>query len=222
MDGLYKYKTEMHCHTAESSLKCGKIPAAEMVKIYEDAGYDTLLITDHYGGPHISGKGIEYDILTFMEGFNAAKAAAKKINVIQGMELRFHINANDYLVYGMTEEFVRKNPLIYEGNISEFMPLAHENGLLVYQAHPFRNNLTIVPPGICDGLEVYNSHPRHDSRNDIALAWAKKYNINMISGSDAHKPQDTVKSGIRTKEEIKNSAQLLEVLKSGDYQLITE
>ncbi len=221
MERLYKYKTEMHCHTAQSSLKCGKMNAEDVVETYINAGYSTLLITDHYGGVHLSEKGAEYDICTFLEGYNTAKAVSDEINIILGMEINLYANKNDYLIYGITEEIIRKNPEIYKYNISELCDFAHKNGLLVYQAHPFRNNLCIVPPGICDGIEVFNSHPRHDSRNDIALAWAQKYNLNTISGSDAHKPEDMAISGIRTKYEIKTSDDLLNTLKSCDYKLIT-
>lgn len=45
MERLYKYKTEMHCHTAQSSLKCGKMNAEDVVETYINAGYSTLLIT---------------------------------------------------------------------------------------------------------------------------------------------------------------------------------
>ena len=71
-----------------------------------------------------------------------------------------------------------------------------------------------------DGIEGFNSHPRHDSRNDIAMAWAKKYDLQMISGSDAHRPQDVAISGIRTKEIVKTSEQLVEVLRNRDYEMI--
>lgn len=217
---MYQYKTELHCHTAESSLLCGKVPVRDMVKMYVDGGYSTMVITDHFGGKHVKGQGNEYEIMKFLEGYNTAKELSDQMNIILGMELNFDANANDYLVYGITEDFIRTYPEMYKMNLTDFCDLAHENGMLVYQAHPFRNGLTIIRPGICDGIEGFNSHPRHDSRNDIAMAWAKKYDMQMISGSDAHRPQDVAISGIRTKEIIKDAGQLLEVLRSRDYEMI--
>lgn len=221
MESLYKHKTELHCHTVESSLKCGKLPAEVIAEKYIDAGYSTLVITDHYGGSHISGKGAEYDIDVFLRGYNAAKKLEDKINIILGMEVNLYGGKNDYLLYGITEEIIYKEPEMYKFNLMELRDFAHENGLLLYQAHPFRNGMTVVPPDICDGIEVFNSHPKHDSRNNIALEWAKMYNKNMISGSDAHHPEAMALSGIKTKSEIKNSENLLEVLRSCDYELIT-
>ena len=220
MESEYKFKTELHCHTAESSILCGKIPAEDLVKMYVDGGSSTMVVTDHYGGKHLKGQDNEYEIMKFLEGYNTAKVLNEPINVILGMELNFDANANDYLVYGITEEFIRSYPEMYKMDLVDFCDLAHENGLLVFQAHPFRNNLTVIRPGICDGIEGFNSHPRHDSRNDIAMAWAKKYDLQMISGSDAHRPQDVAISGIRTKEIVKTSEQLVEVLRNRDYEMI--
>ena len=40
------YKYELHCHTKEVS-RCGAVPAAEIVKMYKENGYDGIVITDH-------------------------------------------------------------------------------------------------------------------------------------------------------------------------------
>lgn len=221
MNPSHIYKTEMHCHTMESSLRCGKVSAKEIVKIYEDAGYDTLILTDHFGGKHVSDKGSEYDIQIFMEGYRTAKSSSKYLNVLLGMEINLNENKNDYLVYGITEEVIRKFPKIFELSIGDFCDLAHEIGLTVYQAHPFRNGMSIIPPVIVDGIEVFNAHPRHDSRNSIAMAWAELYNKKIISGSDAHQLQDLARGGIMSRLKITNNQELLTVLTNCDYSLIT-
>ncbi|MBR5586359.1 MAG: PHP domain-containing protein [Clostridia bacterium] len=215
-----KYKTETHCHTLESSLKCGKLPAKEIVRRYVDAGYDTLVITDHYGGKHVSGDETR-DLSTFFEGYNSAKTASQDINIILGVEVNLCESANDYLVYGITEEIIRENPLMYTLPIKEFVDFAHQYDLLVYQAHPFRNGLKIIPPDICDGIEVFNAHFKHDSRNNIALEWAKMYGKKMISGSDAHHPEAMAKSGILTDTKIKTTEDLMNVLRNDNFELIT-
>lgn len=217
---MFKYKTELHCHTLQTS-RCGKVAAEDVVKAYIDAHYSTLVITDHFGGKHITTENSEYEIQHFLEGYCAAKNAANgKINIILGMEINLTQNANDYLVYGDIESFLIKNPEMYKLNLSDFCSLAHENGLLVYQAHPFRNNITVTDPSPLDGIEVFNAHPRHDSRNDIALSWAKHFNKKMISGSDAHQTPDLTRSGILTENQITNEKELLSVLNEEKYELI--
>jgi len=221
MNSAHIYKTEMHCHTMESSLRCGKVPAKEIVKVYEDAGYDTLIITDYFGGKHRTDKGAEYDLQTFLEGYRTAKANSKNLNILLGMEINLLENKNDYLVYGITEEIIREFPKMYELTIGDFCDFAHEIGLTVYQAHPFRNGMSIIPPVIVDGVEGFNAHPRHDSRNSIAMAWAELYNKKTISGSDAHQPQDLARGGIMSRLKITNNHELLTVLTNCDYSLIT-
>ncbi|MBE7039665.1 MAG: PHP domain-containing protein [Ruminococcaceae bacterium] len=218
---MYKFKTEMHCHTLESS-KCGKIQAKDIVEAYIDEGYNTLVITDHFGSRHKSDEGINHDIHRLINGCNAAKEASNgRINIIFGVEINFSENKNDYLVYGLTEDFLLNNPDIYNLGIKEFSDIAHENGLLIYQAHPFRNNMTITSPLLLDGIEVFNAHPRHDSRNSISKNWAEIYNLREISGSDVHQPQDIARGGIMTTNEIKTTDDLLKVLIENDYKLIT-
>lgn len=42
-------KIELHAHTDESS-GCGKMPAEELIGRFKGAGYDTIVITDHFIG----------------------------------------------------------------------------------------------------------------------------------------------------------------------------
>ena len=216
-----KFKTEMHCHTQESSLRCGKIPTKDVVEAYINADYSTLVLTNHFGAKHETDKGNNHDIEIFLKSYEIAKDAAKgRINIILGMEINLSENKNDYLIYGITEDFIYKNPHMYKLRIEDFSAFIHENGLLIYQAHPFRNHMTVVYPAFLDGIEVYNAHPRHDSRNSISKAWAELYDIKTISGSDTHQPPDLARGGILTETEITNSDELLDVLKNNNYELI--
>ena len=218
-----RYKTELHCHTMESSLMCGKVAAKDIVDMYIAAGYSTLFITDHYGGQHISGKGSEYDVEVLLRGYRAAAEAAvgKDIHVILGIEVNLCGSKNDYLLYGVTEEFIRQNPEMYKLSLPDFVKLAHDNGMLVYQAHPFRNGMTVMKPNIVDGIEVFNGHPKHDARNDLAALWADKFGMKKISGSDGHRPHGMLVGGITTDTPIRSAQDLLSVLASEQYELIT-
>ena len=159
----------------------------------------------------------------YLAGYRAAKAAAgDRLTVILGMELTFFENANDYLVYGMTEEFVKKHLNIREMGLERFSALAHENGMVIFQAHPFRNQMTVMNPALLDGVEVHNGNPRHDSRNDIARMWAEKFDKKMSSGSDYHQVEDIARGGIVTQEPVYDAAGLVDVLMSGKAELIEE
>ena len=138
------------------------------------------------------------------------------------MELRFNENSNDYLVFGITEELLRAHEDIFSLNPESFSKISRENGFLFVQAHPFRNTMTVINPAFLDGVEVYNGHKGHDSRNEIADMWADKYGLIKTSGTDFHYPHVPANAGILTDEKITTSEQLLEILKSGSYSLIKE
>ena len=223
------FKTELHAHTKETS-NCGEVPAAELIEAYINAGYSSVVITDHlsthtYFRYDYVNMSWDKKIDVFVKGYKAAKDAARgRINVLFGMELRFDQDNvdNDYLVFGIDENFLRYNGDLINMNIKSFSKLAHENGLIIFQAHPFRVNMRISDPKYLDGIEVYNACVRHNSNNDIAEAWADKYGLLKSSGSDYHRPEDVGKGGIITETLITDNTELIKTLLSGEYSLIKE
>lgn len=218
------YKTELHAHTSEVS-RCAQICGEELVNLYEKAGYSTVVITDHMSKrtfPVVKKwKWNEY-VNDYLIGYNAAKKAAQgRLNIILGMEISFYENDNDYLVYGVDEKFLRRHPNMLEMGIRKFSDIAKRSGLIVVQAHPFRDHMTVIKPGIVEGIEVFNAHPGHDSRNDIARMWAEKYGYKIkTSGSDFHEIHHGARGGIITDFEIKDNEALFRALR-GERKLIT-
>ena len=95
-----------------------------------------------------------------------------------------------------------------------------EGGRLRNQAHPFRNRMAVTDPQYLFGIETKNTHPRHDSRNDIAEMWADKFKLHKIAGSDCHQKQDAATSAICTEHQVKSISDLLYVLKNDLYQIM--
>lgn len=223
---INKYLTEMHLHTKETS-NCGKMPAAETVESYISLGYNTIVVTDHFS-THTYYK-YNYDSLNwqdkvdiFLKGFNSAKEAANgRINILLGMELRFDSDSdpNDYLVYGVEESFLRDNKDLLNMNISSFSALARKNGLMIYQAHPFRFGMKITNVKYLDGIEVCNRNIEHDSHNDIAALWAEKFGLKKAAGSDHHQKGNEGLAGIISRREITSNKLLLDTLANQDYTL---
>ncbi len=217
------YKLETHCHTGEVSV-CGKVSANDIVEAYIKAGYSGIVITDHFNRrtflekPELKTSEIaDY----FLTGYRAAREAANgRIDVFLGMELTFYENDNDYLVYGMTEKFIKKNPNLMDMGIERFSKLAHDNKMIIFQAHPFRNHMCVINPSLLDGYEVFNANARHDSRNDIAQMWAEKFGKSMSSGSDYHRLEDVARGGIITSKKITNNTMLKDALLGNDKDLI--
>lgn len=221
------FYTELHAHTAETS-RCAKDSAETLVENYKKAGYRTVVITDHLSPSTFEAyksKSLSWDekIDIFLRGYHAAKqAAGADLNILLGMELRFDRrgNINDYLVYGVTEEFLRKSGDLLQMRLPSFSKLAHQNRLLVFQAHPFRNGMKIVNPEHLDGIEVYNACIRHNSRNGIAQRWARLHHLRGTSGSDYHRTEDTARGGILTASEIRSNDELLRILSEQNYTLV--
>ncbi len=216
-----QYLTELHAHTATVS-PCATMEPEQTVERYIAAGYSTIVITDHYCNYVLdpAGESWEEKLNHYTEGFRRAKAhATGRLNVLLGCELRFLQNHNDYLVFGMDEQFLLTHPELHLMKLRTFSELARENGLLVVQAHPFRNGMTVMNPKHLDGVEVFNGHPDADSRNAIADIWAKRYGLIRTSGSDFHHTHSIEAGGIITDVPVTSMGQLIEILRSGNYTI---
>lgn len=217
-------KIELHMHCSEIS-NCGKSSYVDMIRRYKELGYDAVVMTDHYTRANAEEK-CDRVAGGFMGYYDSIYQKAKKegerigLLVLKGYELRLDGFLNDYLIFGMHDSVARKSDMLLSSSNRGLFDLANDEGFLVYQAHPFRNGMKIVRPGLLHGIEVRNMNPSHDSRNDIAEMWAKKYSLPTISGSDAHNVNDTGTGGIITEREIENMDDLVRVLRDGDYVLI--
>ena len=216
------FKTELHCHSKSISA-CARVSDEQIIEVFTTWGYSTVVLANHFSRgtkEHVKADSWEKWVNTYVAGYESLKEAAKgKLNILLGMELRFNENDNDYLVFGITKEFLLSHPDIFEMGPYNFHKLAKENGCLFIQAHPFRNNMTVIHPDMLDGVEVFNGHMGHDSRNDIADMWADKYGLIKTSGTDFHYETSPANGGIITEEEITSMDQLVEILKSGNYTL---
>ena len=216
------FKTELHCHSNDIS-GCARVNTTEIIETFTNAGYSTLVLNNHFTTDTMKSKGAktwEEWIDMFIGAYQKLKDEANgKLNILLGLELRFDENCNDYLVFGATEKFLKDHPNMLQMNPHSFHEIAKENGCLFIQAHPFRNGMTVVRPDGLDGIEVFNGHFGHDSRNDIAEMWAEKFNLIKTAGTDFHYITSPANGGIFTEKEITTMGELIETLKSGDYTL---
>ena len=124
-----KYKYELHCHTAETS-ECAAALAKDTVEFYKSIGYSGLVITDHYSfltfGTDSAFKR-QIDVDKYLKGYHCAlEAAGDDFTVLLGMEIRYFATTNDYLVYGIDEDFLRKNGNILFKGPRRFYKLVKE------------------------------------------------------------------------------------------------
>ena len=216
-------KIDLHVHSSEIS-PCGHLTAEELLELYSKTDYDGFVLTNHfsaYAAQKAEEKGVDFHKAVHETILHAQELGRKRnFLVLGGYEVRFVDSDNDYLVFGMTEAHCRNFRDIFAMTPAEFGKFAREEGFLFYQAHPFRNGMKVVKPECLFGIEILNGHPRHDSRNDIAAAWAKKYDLHAIGGSDCHQTEDVGSSGIITDCKIENMDDLTAVLAQDAYSIV--
>lgn len=216
---VMSYKIELHCHTNPVS-GCSNIRGQDLVRCYAQAGYAAVHITDHFTSSFFDGQ----EFTDYLYGYHAAKKEGDKIGVkvYLGAELRYDGCANDYLLFGVTEEFLAGAKELLHHTYPEIFAYCRKNGVLIYQAHPFRDGMTETPPELLDGVEGYNMHPHHRSRNEKAIAYAKEHGLNYLSGSDAHSKEMVGRGGIISDILPNDSKELRDLILSGKYELYHE
>ena len=217
------FKTETHVHTLPVS-SCSRKQPEEMVRLYKEAGYDTMFISDHLSPTHFKKLG---DDLSFeqkadmlYDSYLKARKAGEElgINVLFSVELS--LCKNHWLLYGIDREFIKLRPDIFDMTLEEFHAHAKAHGVTIIQAHPYRDGHNVPHPEIADGFEVINSNPRHENYDDKILDLAKEHGMLMSAGSDAHRDEDIAGAAMLSENEIKTVDDYLELLKSGKAKLM--
>lgn len=215
----YKYKTELHCHSYPAS-PCGNFPAEEVVLKYKEQGFDAIVLTNHFFKNDFWLENKEKYFEQWINDYNIALAEGEKcgLKVYLGMEMRFSdINNNDFLVYGIDENDVKKAMDFFESNIVEFYKNFKNDKNVIVQAHPFRDGVQVVPPEVVDGYEVFNMHPNHNQRTAFAAKYAKKYGGIITGGTDFHHEGHQGCIAMITKKLPENSFELADILKKKEY-----
>jgi len=214
-----KYKTELHCHSKEGS-GCASETVERIVEKYVEAGYTTICLTNHLIPPKV----YDYDawvkkIEKQYSAFDLLKeTAGDKLIILLAFEIR--INTADHLLFGFDKEFLLNNYDLFVGDIATFSKKARGDGMFLAQAHPFRPGVLRTDPELLDGIEVFNGHPEQNSHNELAEQLAIESGKIMLSGTDHHDPHHIPNGGISTDVPVTTIPQLIEIFKSGDYELL--
>jgi predicted metal-dependent phosphoesterase TrpH len=160
---------ELHVHSAHSY--DGRDPVADLLERAVEVGLDAIAITDH----------------DTIEGSLAAAelAAEYGLVVIPGMEVTS--DAGHVLALGVTELVPP------DLSFGETIDRIHDLGGIAVVPHPFQESRSGVLANIApdelvaaDAIEVYNSRLLTGRANRKAARWARRNNVPMTAGSDAH------------------------------------
>jgi hypothetical protein len=172
---------DLHMHTSWSH-DCS-IDAGELVDHAEAEGLGAIAVTDH----NVFGGALEA----------VDQARGRDLVVIPGEEVKTDGQGE---VIGLFLESEIPRGLSFEDAVAAI----REQGGLVYVPHPFDRMHAIPDPKTLhrslaqiDVLEVYNARLLFESYNDEALRFARKYNLTMGAGSDAHVLQGVGTGAVR-------------------------
>ena len=185
------YRYETHLHTCQGSA-CGVSTGAEQARYYAEHGFAGIFITDHFfGGNCAIDRSLPWkqSIDLFIKGYEDALHEGQKLGLQVFFAWEQWYEADEYLIYGLSPEWLYAHPEIRTATRLEQYELVHEGGGCVIQAHPFRDRDYVdhIRLGLqyCDGIEAINggNEPINDA---YALRYAKDYHLVMTAGSDNH------------------------------------
>lgn len=226
------YKLEMHLHTIGRS-ECAQEEPKLIAQIYDRERYDGIICTNHYirvlFDTYYKKGSFKANCEFYLDGYYDLKKECEKygIDVFLGMEMLIdslsYYNPNppyaEMLIYGIEPQLLLDNcERLFPMTQEELYGFCEENGLLLFQSHPFRRNITQLNPKLLHGAEVYNGHPGHCSRNDLAEKFARENNLIESAGSDFHF-KGGEGSGVYLKESVKTNAQLVDELKKRRHEI---
>lgn len=167
-------KFDLHIHTKYSK-DSSSLPE-KIVKIAKKRGMDGIAIADHNN----------------IRGWNHMIEAAKKFDLmlVLGEEVRIRSNNENYEILGL---FL--NDRIKLGGFDEVVDQIKEQGGIACLPHPFDpfktkfNDRDSLAKKI-DAVEIFNARVPRPIYNKKAFNFAKKHDLGMVAGSDAHTEQE--------------------------------
>ena len=218
------YLFDAHVHTAESS-RCGRMPGAEVAEIYAKKGYSGIIITDHFINCNTRADRNapwEEQVAVLMAGYKAAKARGDEIGLKVFFGFEGGSEGNDFLTYGLGEEWLLKHPESAQVPLKEYLALVRSEGGFVVHAHPYRRAHYIkcirLLPDEVDAVEITNlCRPELDNR--LAKIYAEAYGLPATAGSDAHTFEAVKDFVIGTDTPIESVADYIERVKQGRLTL---
>lgn len=229
-DYIYLYETHLHTNQASA---CARNTGAEMAKAAKDYGYAGIIVTEHnWGGNTCVSSDLPWEqwVDDFTRGFESAYEYGQKhdLDVFWGYEAGFQ--GTEFLIYGITPEWLKAHPNIKNATVAEQYALIHEAGGMVVHAHPYREEPYIPEirlfPQYVDAVEGINAtHSCHKSMSHNnpefdrrAIAYANEQNLPITAGSDVHST-NLFGGGVLFRKRIKTIQEYKEMILSGDYVL---
>ena len=194
-------------HTCQASA-CGRSTGKEHAQYYKDAGFTGIIMTDHFfGGNTAIDRSLPWAerIDLFWRGYEDAKEEGDRIGLDVFFGLEQNMEGDEYLIYGLTKEYMKAHPEMEQWNRRQQLAEVHKAGGCVIQAHPFRirGYMDRIRLGqlFCDGIEIANAG--NEAFDDArALRFGRELGLVMTAGSDNHRSPALQLFGVKLKKRL--------------------
>ena len=216
-------------HTSQSSA-CGRGTPEEMVRAYKNAGYDGIIVTDHFmNGNSCIDTSLPWEkqVELYCLAYEKAKACGDKEGLTVFFGYEFNYRSTEFITLGLDKKWLIDHPEIMTITAEEYLSLVRRSGGINIHAHPFREEYYIQQvrlfPDLVDAVEVINRGNRKPEYDQKARAYAMEHHLPMTSGSDCHDPYSRIGGGLALDHAPSGIEELMDIIRSGKgYSLLGE
>lgn len=180
-------KIDPHVHSSGVSL-CSEVDYKQIVHEKKKLGYDGVILTNHCQKWYYPSEKHAEFIESLIKEYREAEAYAQTqgFQLWLGIEVSLHEpHYADWLLYGVTEDFLRHTPCLYALTQKALFELCDKNGVLMVQAHPFRAGHSPCDPKYMHGVEI-NCNARDLGNIATVEAFAAEHGLLVTCGVDYH------------------------------------
>lgn len=191
-------KIDMHVHTSGASF-CSEVSGKMAAAAYRSAGLDGIVLTNHYSLRHFDyfSDTVEAAVQNYIAEYERVERVFRQggLSVLLGAEVEMMGDGSisetrkncEFLLYGADKEFFFEYPELYKLSQRELYKLCHDRNIRMFQSHPYRYEQGHSPadPEFMDGVEI-NTHPKFTGNFEQVLAFADRYGLGLVCGSDMH------------------------------------
>lgn len=220
-----RFKIETHVHTRGIS-PCATADYEAAATRYIEEGFSGFVLANHlsrYTMSLLPCSEADAHKIYVDEFYKARDFAGNDIKIYMGAEVTIKEPGYDWfdlLIFGATPEFFLENKFLYNLSQKELFSLCDQNGLLLVQAHPFREPCRPGDAKYLHGMEI-NKHEGHRNYEEKTAAYAERHGLIVTCGTDFHYPNQTIAGGITVTHMPKDERQLADMIRAGDFEIYT-
>ena len=236
INGTWYKKTETHMHVSPWSV-CSHMDARTAAEKYAKCGFEAVIVTNHYSRPYLDRYALSEEEYRehYIAGYRTFRDIAKEygIEVFLGAEVTLFAhysekyrreypdevvfeNFADYLIYGVTEEFIRSTPFLCDLTLPKLSEICHAHGAVLVQAHPYRTEQlhSLKDIKFLDGIEMNGNEDFPSGPHEAdCLRLAREHGLIATCGGDTHCPWTHLRNAMYIPAEIHDSVAFANYLK---------